>query len=146
MTVRPGQRQDQTQIDRLVRGARLNPFDLDWRRFRVIEQNGRLLAVGQVRVHRDGSRELASIVTVPEGRGQGLATTLIRNLLANETGPVYLTCRPELSGFYERLGFEIWQTGLPPYFQTIARISRLAQRVLGRPLIIVMRFSPKEGA
>lgn len=140
MTLRPAHQGDQAQIRRLVRGARLNPFDLNWQRFWVVEEGGRLQAVGQVRHHRDGSRELASIVTVPEKRGAGLATTVIRELVAREAGPVYLTCRPELVGFYARLGFVESQTGLPPHFQRVVWVNQLARRLLGRPLIAVMRL------
>lgn len=141
MILRAARASDQPVIRRLVKAARLNPFDLDWRRFRVAadETDDHVLAIGQVRQHRDGSRELASIVTTPETRGQGLATALIHDLLAGERGPVYLTCRPELGGFYARLGFADHDTGLPPYFQRIAWLNKIALRLLGRPVVRIMR-------
>lgn len=140
MIFRPARSEEQTEIRRLVRAARLNPFDLNWRRFWVAaEEDGRLLAVGQIRQHRDGSRELASIVSVPQARGRGVASALIRTLLALETGPVYLTCRPELVGFYRPLGFEPATPPLPAYFRRIAWLSGLAERVTRRPMVAILR-------
>jgi GNAT superfamily N-acetyltransferase len=140
MIIRAACAGDQPTLRRMVWDARLNPRDLNWRRFRVVvdERDERLLAIGQVREHRDGSRELASIVTTPDARGQGLATTLIRELLAGVPGPVYLTCRPELIGFYERLGFTTADTELPTYFRRIAWLNGIAKRVLGRPMVAIL--------
>ena len=87
--VRPAVVEDQAGITRLVRQARLNPRDLDWRRFVVTEVAGRLVGVAQVRRHTDGSRELASLVVLPEHRDRGVAGRMIDRLLADEAGSVF---------------------------------------------------------
>jgi N-acetylglutamate synthase-like GNAT family acetyltransferase len=103
--LRPATQADQTVITRIVRAARINPTGLAWNRFLVAVEEGQIVAVGQVKPHLDGSRELASIATVPAKQGHGLAHQLIGALLARERGELYLICRTPLVGFYERFGF-----------------------------------------
>ena len=67
VSFRPAVRSDAAGIRRMVRGERLNPFSLDWRRFIVAEdENGSVVACVQVKPHGDGSRELASLVVLPQ--------------------------------------------------------------------------------
>jgi hypothetical protein len=71
-TIRPAVRADDAAIRALVRREHLNPLGRNWRNFLVAEDEaGRLIAIGAVKTHGDGSRELASIATVPEARGRG---------------------------------------------------------------------------
>ncbi len=90
-----------------------------------------VVGIGQIKVHGDGSRELASIAVIPEARGQGIARTLIDHLLAGEIGDVWLTCRPELRAFYRPFGFVDVDDprSLPPYFRRIARVMGWLRRV-----------------
>ncbi|MBI5651006.1 MAG: GNAT family N-acetyltransferase, partial [Chloroflexi bacterium] len=90
--------------------------------------------------HGDGSRELASIATIPARRGQGIARALIEALLARETGTLYLTCRDQLESFYTRFGFcKITRDAMPPYFRRLIRIVNLIAPVLRGARIIVMK-------
>ncbi len=56
MNIRPATATEQATITAIVRAARNNPRDLDWRRFLVAEQGAQIIGVVQVRPHRDGSR------------------------------------------------------------------------------------------
>ena len=103
--IRPARAEDQRAITHIVRSARINPFDLNWRRFLVAEVDGQLAGVGQIRHHRDGSRELASIATVPAFRRRGVAAAVIRAWLEREQGTLYLICRTPLEEFYRQFGF-----------------------------------------
>ena len=103
--LRPATQADQTVITHIVRAAHINPTGLAWNRFLVAVEEGQIVAVGQVKPHLDGSRELASIATEPAKQGQGLARQLIGALLARERGELYLMCRAPLVCFYERFGF-----------------------------------------
>ena len=85
--VRPATADDQADITRLVHQARLNPRGLDWLGFVIAEADGATVGVAQVRRHPDGSRELASLVVLPEHRGHGVAGSMIDALLVDETGP-----------------------------------------------------------
>ena len=61
-TVRPATREDFPAIRSLIHTVRINPTGLGWRRFLVaVTPQGRLLGCGQIKLHADGSREMASI-------------------------------------------------------------------------------------
>ena len=81
------------------------------------------MGVGAVKQHGDGSRELASIAVLPDWRGRGVAGWIIRTLLAQESGPLYLTCRDKMVPFYERFGFRrIGRDEMTLYFRRLSRI------------------------
>jgi N-acetylglutamate synthase-like GNAT family acetyltransferase len=117
LTLRDATAEDQPTIRGIVRAANINPTGLDWPRFIVAEDGGAVVGVGQVKPHRDGTRELASIAVIPDRQGQGIGTAIIDELLRREMGVVHLTCRSQLQSYYERFGFERLETrDYPPYF------------------------------
>lgn len=61
ITIRPAVEADQPVIRAIIRAAFINRTGLDWRRFLLAEDQGRIVGVGQVKPHADGSRELASL-------------------------------------------------------------------------------------
>ena len=68
-SVRAAQPEEAQSIQQLIRASRLNPTGLDWRRFVVAEdQNGEFVGCGQVKPHRDGSQELASLAVAEAWR------------------------------------------------------------------------------
>jgi N-acetylglutamate synthase-like GNAT family acetyltransferase len=122
---------DQAAITSIVRAAGINPLDLRWPRFLVADDRERIIGVVQVKSHRDGSRELASLAVVPEYRGQGVGSALVRDLLATEGDSVYLTCADRLEGYYIRFGFRrLEPTEMPPYFRRLSRLTRFLSAVL----------------
>jgi N-acetylglutamate synthase-like GNAT family acetyltransferase len=154
--ISPATQSDQKTIERIIRDANINPMSLDWRRFLVAEEvgdpepcpeqsrrgSGRIVGVGQIKPHDDGSRELASIAVIPERQRQGIASEIIRALLANESGDLYLICRDELESFYVRFGFrKVGQTEMTPYFRKIIRVVNIFARVAGRRGIVMKRDS-----
>jgi hypothetical protein len=44
----------------MVREARINPRNLHWSRFLLAEEGGRIVGIGQVKIHKNGTREVAS--------------------------------------------------------------------------------------
>jgi N-acetylglutamate synthase-like GNAT family acetyltransferase len=126
-----------------VRLGHINPTGLDWPRFVVaVSQNGEVIACGQVKPHRDGSRELASIVVHPDWRSKGLARAVIENLIAVDPGDLYLMCRAELGPLYEKFGFRALKTPeMPPYFRRISRLVGLIDslRREGTSLLVMKR-------
>ncbi|MCU0509983.1 MAG: GNAT family N-acetyltransferase [Anaerolineae bacterium] len=133
--------EDEPAIKRLVRESNLNRLGIHWQRFLVAEDlsgaAGAIVGIGQVKVHGDGSRELASIATVPDRRGEGIATAIIEALLSAQTGDLYLTCRAHNEKFYERFGFRRVERSedAPPYFRRLVRLMNVAAaalRVFGR--------------
>jgi N-acetylglutamate synthase-like GNAT family acetyltransferase len=126
--IRPAGKEDFPAIRGLIHAVRINPMGLDWRRFLIaVGPGNRFSGCGQIKLHTDGSRELASIAVTDEFRGRGVARALIEALLARETSrPLYLMCRAELKPLYARFGFEEADgDNLPRYFQRIKRIERL---------------------
>ncbi|HVO43837.1 MAG TPA: GNAT family N-acetyltransferase [Aggregatilineales bacterium] len=125
VVLRPASKGDQPTIVRMVREAGINPLDLDWRHFLVAEAHGQIVGIGQIKSHRDGSRELASIAVVPAHQGQGIARAIIEKILAGEQGTLYLMCRAPLEGFYVRFGFRrIELDAMPPYFKRLVRFAQ----------------------
>ncbi len=152
--IRPAQAQDQATIKQMVHDAHLNPLDLDWQHFLVAEENNdppagliarrRIVGIGQVKSHDDGSRELASLVVAPERRNQGVGGVLVRVLLARESSAVYLMCRAQLEGYYARFGFSrLVPDQMPPFFRRMHRLASVASRIVRRPpQLVVMKRLP----
>jgi len=114
---------DQAAIRRLVREGGINPFGLHWTRFQVaVLPDGMLIGCGQVKPHRDGSRELASIAVTSAWQRQGVAAAIINRLQKLHPPPLWLTCLNTLVPIYARFGFaEIEQPDLLPRYYRRAR-------------------------
>src|ERR671932_2532405 len=92
-------------IRKLVLSARLDPTQLRWSQFWVIECEGRVVACGQLRSF-PGAQELGSLVVTPAWRGRGLGSYLTKHLIQAATQPLYLECLgSRLAKFYTRFGF-----------------------------------------
>ena len=120
--IRPAVAEDQKLIRAVIRQARLNPLGLHWRSFVIAEDLMRdFLGCAQIKSHKDGSRELASLYVKPEHRGRGIGSLLIRYLQDQERSSLWLTCRSGLVPLYERFGFlEICDaTVMPLYFRRV---------------------------
>lgn len=98
---------DADAIRRLVRSERLNPTDLDWRRFVVaVDAAGTLVGAVQMRSHADGSAELGSLVVAAAWRNRGLAACLIDTLLASHReAPVWMITGARFAAHFERWRF-----------------------------------------
>jgi N-acetylglutamate synthase-like GNAT family acetyltransferase len=145
ITIRSATEAEQPAITAIVRTARINPRDLDWRRFLVAEEDGRIVGVGQIKPHHDGSRELASLAVIPERQKQGVGAAIVRALLAGENGALHLMCLDQLEPYYARFGFRrLAPDEMPPYFRRISRLAgifRFAASLSGRQIqLIVMRL------
>ena len=135
VTLRKACRKDQKRIRQLVHQAGINRMGLDWRRFWVAcDPAGWVVGIGQVKPHRDGSNELASLVVEPRMRGRGIASLILSRLIMEHPIPLWLVCRSELVGLYDRFGFRAVSdpAEMPPYFRRILRFVDLAGKLLGR--------------
>lgn len=115
---------DAAAIRNMVHAARINPFSLDWQRFLLaVDETGSVLGCIQVKPHRDGTREMASLVVIPARQGEGLARTLIEAVQATHPRPLYLTCRSSLQPLYRKFGFRSLETmEMTSYFHRLWRI------------------------
>jgi N-acetylglutamate synthase-like GNAT family acetyltransferase len=141
--LRPAVEGDESAIRALVKEGQINPTGLKWSRFVVaVTGEGEVIGCGQVKPHRDGSCELASLVVTAEWRGRGVATAIVRHLVNAYTEDLYLMCRSSLRSFYERFGFRALQeTEMPVYFRRINRLVSLVEllRKEGETLLVMKR-------
>lgn len=140
--IRPAKKEDFPGIRALINAVRINPTGLVWRRFLVAtSKDGRLVGCGQIKLHADGSKELASIAVQPQFRGQGVARAIIENLLQREPfRPLFLMCRAQLEPLYTKFGFQsVFFDDLPPYFKRIKRLEEIFNKMAksGDRLIIM---------
>ena len=141
---------DQGLIRKLVREARLNTRGLAWPNFVVAEEIGtstpRVVGMGQLRPHRDGTLELASILVLPEMQGRGVGSQIVNTLIARADRPLYLMCRGEKVSFYARFGFvEVTEAAAVPralrlYFRLAAWLRWLLVRLPGQPRLAILVY------
>lgn len=148
IAIRRATANDEPAIHAMVRRERLNPHHLHFRNFAVAVSGGELIGASQIRHHRDGSRELGSVVVTPLWRGCGIAARLIEFLLDGEANVIHVITRKRHAHHYERWGFAPVPARLAPgpirlnfrIGDTIGTIMALVQRrrvnrlmILGRP-------------
>jgi N-acetylglutamate synthase-like GNAT family acetyltransferase len=137
--IRPATAADGGAIRAIVSEARLNPRDLDWRRFLVADDAGAVVACAQV-------RELASVAVLAVRRGEGIGRRIAQAAIAREpVRPLYVYTESRTEDFWARLGFAvITGDAVPRDLRGPLRIARVAMRVLSlvarrRYRIVVMR-------
>ena len=139
--IRPALESESTQIKDLINLVGINPTGLDWKRFIVaINENGQVVACGQIKPHGGDIRELASIAVHPEYRGQGLARAVIEMLLRENPRPLYLMCMSHNGLMYEKFGFQVAASKqLPRYFARIKKLFAVADvfRKSGEELLVM---------
>ena len=142
--LRPAAGTDFPAIRALIRRVRINPTGLDWRRFTVaVSPSGELIACGQIKPVPGGLWELASLAVLPEYRRQGIASAIIRELIADAPRPLYLTCRAELGRFYDQYGFEVVRAeAMPRYYRRLQRlVSAFIKMTRDSDGLLVMKLS-----
>ncbi|MBW4515146.1 MAG: GNAT family N-acetyltransferase [Timaviella obliquedivisa GSE-PSE-MK23-08B] len=76
----------------------------EWKKFWVIEQEGRIVACGKL--CRYGTHSvLYDVLVLPQYRRQGMGSALVKHLTQQASKPLYLACCPDKIGFYTQLGF-----------------------------------------
>jgi len=131
----------------LIREARINILGLDWRHFCVaVDQHECVIGCGQIKQHKDGWRELASIAVEKSWQGRGVASAIIRNLIRYENKDLWLMCGSSLVPFYDRFGFrEVFEPlEMPLYFRRIQRLWLILVKVtmMQRMLSFMLMESP----
>jgi N-acetylglutamate synthase-like GNAT family acetyltransferase len=142
---------DQAAIRALIRQVRINPMGLHWPRFVVaVDAQGRLVGCGQIKTHRDGCRELASVAVAPDHREQGIATCILHELLRGRDPPLYLICRESLAPWYRRFGFHLLEreAEMPPRYRCLHRAASWLVRLRpgGEGMAIMSWCPPAQAA
>lgn len=139
--LRPATQADIWAIRRLVLGAKLDPTQLRWPQFWVVEYGGKIIACAQLR-HFADAQELGSLVVSKPWRDRDLGTILTQHLSTQAAKPLYLECLGQkLVKYYQKLGFvPVTYPELPPSLQGKFKASQVARRFLGVP-IEFMKYS-----
>ncbi len=144
-TLRPARKTESGAIRKLIWQVRINPAGLNWQRFYVaVDERDRLLGCGQIKLHADGCRELASLAVAPAARGQGVARAIIQQLLKEARRPLYLRCADRLQPFYEKFGFRVVEPAEMPRSlrRTWQMLHWLKTHLAPKaPALLVMRLS-----
>ena len=136
---RPAAAPDIWAIRKLVLMALLDPTQLRWTQFWVIENQGSIIACGQLRQF-ESAQELGSVVVATAWRGKGLGTYMTMQLIQQATQSLYLECLgARLANFYKRLGFVpiAWRE-LPPPLKFKFGLSTLGKKLLRLPLSLLV--------
>ncbi|MBE9118613.1 GNAT family N-acetyltransferase [Lusitaniella coriacea LEGE 07157] len=136
--------QDIWSIRKLVFGAKLDPTQVRWEQFWIVECNGEIVGCGQLRTFED-AQELGSLVIARSRRNQGLGSILCRKLIQEATQPLYLECLGGgLVEFYRRFGFVpvAWED-IPRSLKSKFGVSNLAKTFLRVP-VTFMAYSVSE--
>jgi N-acetylglutamate synthase-like GNAT family acetyltransferase len=142
-SLRPAREAESAQIKDLIYSVGINPMDLDWKRFVVaVNHRDEMIGCGQLKPHRSGILELASLAVYPEHRGKGVARSLIQYLLKDSPRPLYLMCESALGPFYEKFGFRgLSYEEMPRYFQKISKLAGLVTALARREeRLLVMKL------
>ena len=136
--LRQASEQDIQSIRMLVWSAKLDPTQLRWQQFWVIECEGKLAACGQLR-NFAGAQELGSLVVAKDWRDRGLGSYLTKYLIQQATEPLYLECLGKrLASFYTRFGFvEVSVQELPQSLKFKFGLSQLAKTLFRIPVTIM---------
>ncbi|MEG3986677.1 GNAT family N-acetyltransferase [Microcoleus sp. S28C3] len=136
--LRPASDRDIKSIRKLVWSAKLDPTQLRWEQFWVIECEGKLAACGQLR-NFAGAQELGSLVVAKDWRDRGLGSYLTKYLIQQATEPLYLECLGKrLASFYTRFGFvEVSVQELPQSLKFKFGLSQLAKTLFKIPVTIM---------
>ncbi|NJN15028.1 MAG: GNAT family N-acetyltransferase [Oscillochloris sp.] len=144
--IRPATAADQRAIRKLVRSAGINPIGLHWPPFKVAVSNDTIIGTVQVKPHRDGTRELASLAVVPQFQNSGIGAALIQTVQAESQPPLYLTCVDRLEGFYNRFHFRrVEPRALPPHLGRTYMFANFLFGLTRQPFrLLVMRWGDRQ--
>jgi amino-acid N-acetyltransferase len=138
--LRPASASDIWQIRKLVFSAKLDPTQLRWQQFYVIECDNKIVACGQLRSF-SGTQELSSLVVVPAWRKQGLGSYLVKHLIQQASQPLYLECASWLEQFYTGFGFvSISWREVPSPLKEKFRMTQLATKIVPIMSLKVMQY------
>ncbi len=133
--------EEASSIRWLVFKAKLDPTQLKWQQFWVIEFDNKIIACGQLR-NFNGVQELGSLVVNKKWRNRGLGSYLTKHLIEQANQPLYLECLgKKLVDYYIKFGFvPIDFQDLPASLKSKFKISQLGKQLIGVP-VTFMKFA-----
>jgi len=105
--------------------------------FYVKDDDGHMAAFVTMK-NMGGINELGTVYTYRVHRGKGLSTSLLSAVL-NRYTDVYLLCKPDLEGFYDRSGFVVCHAGHPNIIRRRDLFNTILAPLFGYRLIAMHR-------
>ncbi|MEB3217154.1 MAG: GNAT family N-acetyltransferase [Nostocales cyanobacterium 94392] len=141
--VRKATSNDASSIRWLVFKAKLDPTQLKWQQFWLVECDSNVIGCGQLRNFRE-AQELGSLVVAKKWRNRGLGTFITEHLIEQATQPLYLECLGDkLVNYYQKFGFvPIYFSDLPVSLKSKFRLSQLGKQLIGVP-VTFMKYGNK---
>ena len=140
ITLRPATQADEKKIKDLIHEVQINPMNLDWPRFIVAEDDGAFVGCVQIKPHKDGTRELASLAVTPSRQGSGIGSVLVKALLERERGELYLMCLKPMVTYYQCFGFEeVPEAAMPRSLKIYHRAGKIFAKIAGTQGTSIMR-------
>ena len=147
LAVRPARESDQASIYDLARNERVNPTNLHWFNFFVASIDARVIGIVQLRRHRDGSRELGTLIVKASHRGNGLGQQVVDAVMAQNGGRIYTITRASNASTCDRWGLQVLDAKTAPravkrnYMMGAygGRLIALVQRRRANKLVIMER-------
>ena len=124
----------------MIREARLDPTSLKWSNFLVAEVDAQLVGIAQMKPYVD-CREFGSFVVRREWRSQGVGQQLIKTLLAQEVGDVYLMCEQHMLPYYRKFNFRQIGFGAAPRTLKIKLVVTAPARLFGIRMVCMKRIA-----
>lgn len=141
LRIRAATAADSRMIQQTIKAAGLDRTGLDWRNFKVAEDENAMAGICQVRRYW-GLRELGSLYVRPDLRGQGVGGDLVQACLADAQPPVHLECIEDRQSLYEAHGFRripLWRAPLGLRMKSM--VGTTAAWLLYRKQVIVMAWT-----
>ena len=92
-----------THIQQLVEEFWLDNADMQIQQFRILSENGTLIAFGRLREHTDAT-ELCTLGVAKEFQGKGYGEKMVKELINGAKRDVFLVT--VIPGFFLKCGFE----------------------------------------
>lgn len=144
--LRKAKKEDSTDVHDLVIEGKINPTGLKWERFIVaVTEDGKVIGCGQIKPHRDGTQELASIATTNSWRRKGVAKAIIEDLISIFEGKLHLMCQSSLGEMYMKFGFAaVSKDKMPKYFRRVSKLAGFMEPLImkGETLLVMARDCP----
>jgi N-acetylglutamate synthase-like GNAT family acetyltransferase len=142
IVMRPAEKADASNIRHLLKSSGLRTQGIRLNRFVVaVDENCQLIGCGQLKRHGIRFMELQSIAVDESHRRGGIGREIIDHLTAQSPRPLFLMCKSDLVGYYEKRGFrKIKKNEISVHYRLILWIQIIKHGLFKQEILVVMRM------